>query len=98
MIFINNKAFERLVAVVKTNPRVFELAQSVNKVADNDNVTRSVSLIKVLRLEDKLEKQREDGVHYEIALRKEFEDQRKNGHREWKSKLNDFQDIMRGKS
>ncbi|GKA90214.1 hypothetical protein Tco_0812084 [Tanacetum coccineum] len=50
----------------------------------------------VLRLEEKLEQQREDGVRREITLRKEFEGQRENGRREWQSKLNEFQDIMLG--
>ncbi|GJR37144.1 hypothetical protein Tco_1212828 [Tanacetum coccineum] len=34
----------------------------------------------VLRLEEKLEQQRKDGVRHEIALRKKFEDQREDDH------------------
>ncbi|GKD36712.1 hypothetical protein Tco_1256919, partial [Tanacetum coccineum] len=41
----------------------------------------------VLRLEEKLEQQREDGVRREVALRKEFEDQREDDRCEWQAKL-----------
>ncbi|GJV78763.1 hypothetical protein Tco_1514633 [Tanacetum coccineum] len=37
---------------------------------------------KVLQLENKLELQWEDGVHHEIAVRKEFENQREDDRRE----------------
>ncbi|GJZ99452.1 hypothetical protein Tco_0672003 [Tanacetum coccineum] len=40
------------------------------------------STFEVLRLEEKLEQQREDGFRREIALRKEFEDQREDDCRE----------------
>ena len=40
-----------------------------------------------------LNQQEEEHVHLEAAL-KEFEDQRKEDHREWQEKLKDFLDIM----
>ncbi|PWA39755.1 hypothetical protein CTI12_AA569070 [Artemisia annua] len=56
------------------------------------------STSEVLRLEEKLEQQREKGVRRESALRKEFEDQREDDRREWQAKLKEFQDIVLGKS
>ena len=57
-----------------------------------------VFIFQVLRLEEKLEQKREDGVRRESPIRKEFEDQREDDRREWQAKLKEFQDIVHGKS